>query len=239
MIGTLINAAAILIGGLIGLVFGHRIPQKTQDTLVNGLGLFMIGYGVMSFMKTQNMLIPLVSLLIGTIFGEWWKIQDHLDALGGVLEKKFLNGRAAKDEKGSRFITGFVTASLLFSIGPMAILGAFQDGLTGDYQMLAIKALIDGMTSIAFAASLGVGVLFSAGLILLFQGGIALAAQVIGRGLDMSVINEITSVGGVVLIGLGVSSLLKLKPIRTGSFLPAIFVSIVIVLLLQHFGVGY
>lgn len=239
MTGTLINFAAILLGGLIGLLAGHRIPLKVRQTLTSALGLFTLAYGVRMFAQTQNMLVPLSSIVLGVIAGEALRIEELLNGLGERIQQKVERGTTAGSPNALRFITGFVTASLLFGIGPMAILGSIQDGLVGDYQMLAIKSLLDGIASIAFASTFGVGVLFSAPIVLLYQGAISLLAGTIGKGFDQSVITEMTSVGGVILVGIAISNLLEIKKIRIGSFLPALFIVVLVVLLLNRLGIAW
>jgi len=251
MIGTLLNVAAIIIGGLIGLFFGSRIPARFRQTIVHAVGLFTLCYAVFIFTETKNFLIPLGSLVLGTVLGEWWKIEEGLERLGEILRARFASSESpASGDLGecssqaspvgrSQFVNGFVSASLLFLIGPMAILGSIQDGLTGNYQMLAIKSVLDMIASIAFAATLGPGVLFSAGVILLYQGGISLGAKFVGAGFNEAAVLEMTSVGGIILAGIAISSLLELKKIRTGSFLPALFLAVIIVYLLNALGISY
>ena len=239
MTGTFINFAAILLGGSIGLLAGNRIPHKIRQTLTSALGLFTLAYGVRMFAQTQNMLVPLSSIVLGVIAGEALRIEELLNGLGERIQQKVERGTTAGSPNALRFITGFVTASLLFGIGPMAILGSIQDGLVGDYQMLAIKSLLDGIASIAFASTFGVGVLFSAPIVLLYQGAISLLAGTIGKGFDQSVITEMTSVGGVILVGIAISNLLEIKKIRIGSFLPALLIVVLVVLLLNRFGIAW
>jgi hypothetical protein len=239
MIGTLINVAAILVGGLIGLLAGNRIPLKVRQTLTSALGLFTLAYGVHIFAQTQNMLVPLSSIVLGVIAGEALRIEELLNGLGERIQQKVERGANAGSPDTSRFISGFVAASLLFCIGPMAILGSIQDGLVGDYQMLAIKSLLDGITSIAFASTFGVGVLFSAPIVLIYQAAISLLAGTLGKGFDQSVILEMTSVGGVILVGIAISNLLEIKKIRIGSFLPALFVVVLVVILLNTLGIAW
>ena len=239
MTGTLINFAAILLGGLIGLLAGHRIPLKVRQTLTSALGLFTLAYGVRMFAQTQNMLVPLSSIVLGVIAGEALRIEELLNGLGERIQQKVERGTTAGSPNALRFITGFVTASLLFGIGPMAILGSIQDGLVGDYQMLAIKSLLDGIASIAFASTFGVGVLFSAPIVLLYQGAISLLAGTIGKGFDQSVITEMSAVGGVILVGIAISNLLEIKKIRIGSFLPALLIVVLVVLLLNRLGIAW
>ncbi|HOA21320.1 MAG TPA: DUF554 domain-containing protein [Anaerolineaceae bacterium] len=239
MLGTFINVGAILLGGLVGLVAGNKIPVKFRQTMVSGLGLFTLAYGIYIFTETNNMLIPLGALILGTMVGEWLKLEERLESLGSFLQAKFNRAEEAHSIEAQRFISGFVTSSLLFCIGPMAILGSIQDGLSGNFQMLAIKSLLDGLASVAFASSLGVGVLFSALPVLVYQGAISLSARALGQGFDASVVAEMTAIGGVILAGIAISNLLEIKKIRTGSFLPALVFAVLIVLGLNALGVSY
>jgi len=239
MTGTIINFAAILLGGLIGLLAGNRIPPKVRQTLTSALGLFTLAYGIHIFAQTQNILVPLSSIVLGVIAGEALRIEELLNGMAERIQQKVERGANAGSPNAQRFISGFVAASLLFVVGPMAILGSIQDGLVGDYQMLAIKSLLDGIASIAFASTFGVGVLFSAPIVLVYQGAISLLAGTIGKGFDQSVILEMTSVGGVILAGIAISNLLEIKKIRIGSFLPALLFVVLIVLLLNGLGIAW
>jgi len=239
MTGTIINVAAILIGGAIGLFFGARIPDRLKSTVISAMGLFTALIGIQMFFKTENALIVLGSMLIGALLGEWWRIEDGLEALGRWLEERFYKENAdsssAPANSRSRFIIGFMTASLLYCIGPMAILGSIQDGLTGDYQTLAIKSVLDLFASVAFASTLGVGVLFSVVPLAIYQGGISLLAGQLNAIVTAAMMNEMTATGGVILVGLAISRLLEIKPIRVGNFLPALAVAPLIVWVLGLF----
>jgi len=244
MIGTLINVATVLIGSTLGLLFGAKLPERVSQTVIAGLGLFTAVIGVQMFLNTKNPIIVLGALLLGGILGEIGKIETRLSNLGGYLEKKFTmkNNADIRDsedppiEGGSRFVRGFLTSSLLFCIGPMTILGSIQDGLTGDYHLLAIKSVLDGFASLAFASSLGIGVLFSALVILIFQGGISLLAAQAQAIISESMMTEMTAVGGLLLLGLALSSLLEIKKIRVGNFLPALLIAPILVALVAVFG---
>src|SRR5512141_2888129 len=171
MTGTIINVIAIIGGSILGLLFGARLSDQLKSTIISGMGLFLVAMGLEMFLKTENSLIVLGALLVGTLLGEWWRIEDGLQSVGKFLEERF----SKEGEAGSnRFVRGFLTASLLFCVGPMTILGSIQDGLTGDYNLLAVKAVLDGFGALAFASTLGVGVLFSVVVILVYQGGISL-----------------------------------------------------------------
>ena len=226
MTGTFLNIATVIIGGVIGLIFGARIPDKLKGTVISGMGLFTAAMGLQMFLNTENPLIVLGSLLIGALLGEWWRIEDGLQNLGKILEQRF----SKEDDDGSnKFVRGFLTASLLFCVGPMTILGSIQDGLTGDYNLLAVKSVLDGFAAMAFASTLGVGVLFSTLVILLYQGGISLLAAQLNVIVSPAMMNELTATGGVILLGLAISSLLEIKQIRVGNMLPGLLVAPLIV----------
>jgi len=231
--GTFLNVAAIIAGSLVGLLARNRIPEKIRQTLISAMGLFTLAYGVSIFGQTRNIFIPLFALVLGTILGELFKIEEGLNGLGEVIQQKLASWNPHLSGEPQRFVTGFVSASLLFCIGPMAILGSIQDGISGNFEMLAIKSLLDGIMSIAFASTLGVGVVFSALIVLIYQGSISLLAGWIGQGFGETVVAEMTATGGVILIGIAVSNMLQIKKIRTGSFLPALFLVVLIVLILN------
>ena len=242
MTGTFLNIGTVLIGGLVGLLFGARIPDKLKSTVIAGMGLFTAAMGIQMFLNTENPLIVLGSLLIGALLGEWWRIEDGLQNLGKYLEQRFSK---ADDDGSNKFVRGFLTASLLFCVGPMTILGSIQDGLTGDYNLLAVKSVLDGFASLALASTLGVGVLFSIIVVFLFQGGISFLAMQLSTGMTTamnnpvqltlinSMINELTATGGIVLVGLAISSLLEIKKIRVGNMLPGLLVAPLIVWVLS------
>lgn len=242
MTGTWINIATVLIGGLLGIRFGSYLPDQARHTVVAGLGLFTAAIGLNMFFKSDNEIIVLGSILVGGLLGEWWQIEERLRGLGAFLEKRFTKAQSLQDQEtaagqptgnNSRFIQGFLTASLVFCVGPMTILGSIQDGLTGDYSLLAIKAVLDGFASLAFASTLGIGVLFSAFVILVYQGGLSLLAAQAQALVTPAMMNEMTAAGGVILLGIAVSSLLQIKPIRVGNFLPALVIAPLIVALLN------
>ena len=185
---------------------------------------------------SQNPLITLASVLVGGLLGEWWRIDEALKRFGGWLEARF--ARSQNAEGTARFIKGFVSASLIFCVGPMTILGSIQDGLTGDYQLLAIKSVLDGFAALAFSASLGVGVVFSVLIILLYQGGLSLLAAQAQSILTTPMINEMTAAGGLLIMGIGVGALLELKPIRVTNYLPALVIAPLIVAVLHARGVA-
>lgn len=235
MTGTFINVATVLLGGLLGLFLGARVPERLKATIVAGMGLFTAAIGMQMFLKTGNAIIVLGALLIGALLGEWWGIEDALQALGEKLERRF-GGNAAESDSSSRFVRGFLTTSLLFCVGPLTILGSIQDGLTGDFSLLAVKSVLDGFGALAFASTLGVGVLFSSLIVLVYQGALTLLAAQLSAVVTDSMMNEMTAAGGLILIGLALSSLLEIKKIRTGNFLPALAVAPLIVWIISLIG---
>ena len=232
MTGTLINVVAILIGGVVGIFFGARLPEQLKNTVISGMGLFVAAMGIQMFLQTGNALIVLGALLIGALLGEWWRIEDRLEALGGWLERKFVRGQ---EGQANRFIRGFLAASLIFCTGPMAIIGSINDGLRGDYLTLTIKSVLDGFITIAFSSTLGIGVLFATIPVFVYQGGISLLARQLNSIMTTPMMNEMTATGGVLLMGLGISSLLEIKKIRVGNFLPALAIAPLIVYILSLF----
>ena len=230
MTGTFLNIATVIIGGMIGLIFGARIPEKLKDTVIAGMGLFVVAMSIQMFMKTENPLIVLGSLLIGTLLGEWMQIEDGLQYLGKVLEQRFSK---ESDNGSNKFVRGFLTASLLFCVGPITILGSIQDGLTGNYNLLAVKSVLDGFAALAFTSTLGMGVMFSTIIILVYQGGLSLLAAQLNSLVTPSMMNELTATGGVILLGLAMSSLLEIKKIRVGNMLPGLLVAPLIVWILS------
>jgi len=224
MTGTVINAAAILSGSLLGISLGSRLPEKLRNTVVHGLGLVTSLIGLQMALQTQNVLVLLAAMVCGGLIGEILRISDVIDSLGNFLQSMLSKGHASK------FSEAFVTASLVFCVGPMAILGSIQDGLSGDYSLLTVKSMLDGFASIAFSASLGWGVSFSALSILLYQGGITLFAGVFERMLTEPMIIEMTATGGLIIVGIGLK-LLNLKEIRLANFLPALALAPLIIVI--------
>jgi uncharacterized protein len=244
MTGTIINVIAILLGGALGTLLGGRLPERLRQTVMAGLGLFTFAIGLQLFLSTKNSLIVLTSLIIGILLGEWWQVENGIRWLGRWLEQRIMpkKGQAAASdhaERQERFVRGFFTASLLFCIGPIAILGSIQDGLSGNYQLLAVKSILDGFASVAFASSLGIGVLFSALPILLYQGGISIAASQLQSIVSNPMMNEMSATGGVILMAIAAGNLLEIKQIRSGNFLPALFIAPILVAVLTALGIAW
>lgn len=222
--GTLLNVVTVLAGTLIGLAVGSRMPARMQSSLTTGLGLFTVLIGLSMGLRiftdpaaaAGDDLAVLAAVLVGVAIGELLRLHDGLEWLGGWFQ-----GRLASGARPSRIAEGFVTASLVFCVGPLTILGSLANGLTGDMGLLAIKSLLDGVASIAFAAALGAGVALSALTVLVVQGGISAAAFLLRDLMDAPTILAITSAGGVILLGVALR-LLEVKAVRVASFLPAI-----------------
>jgi uncharacterized protein len=236
MIGTLLNVLGILTGGFLGNLAGARLPDRLRQTVLAGLGLFSLGFGLQMFLTTKNALVVLGSILVGILLGEWLRIEDRLQTLGDAVQTRFIHREGIE---GQRFVRGFLTAGVLFCVGPMAILGSIRDGLTGDYSILAMKAILDLFASLAFAASLGFGVLFSAALVLIYQGGLTLLAAQAQAWITPAMMTEMNATGGIILMGIALSSLLEIKKIRAGNFLPAIFLAPAAVAVLAALGVKF
>ena len=243
--GTLINVVTVLIGGTLGTLLGARFPEKIRETVMHGLGLLTLVIGVHLSLETENILIVLGSLLLGGIAGELLGIEWGINQMGRWLERKTSrNDEGAADAENSPkgtqdgstpFSYAFLTASLVFCVGPMTIIGSIQDGLAGDYTLLAIKSTMDGFASLAFASTLGPGVIFSALTVLIYQGGLTLGAGWADAVLTDPMVAEMTATGGVLMLALGLG-LLKIKEIRTGNLLPALVVAPIIVAVTEWVG---
>jgi uncharacterized membrane protein YqgA involved in biofilm formation len=234
MTGTFINAGTIILGALLGLRFGKLIQDKSRETIIIGLGIFTLGISIIMFLETNNPLIVLGGLLIGGLLGEYLRIEDRVNNLGRSLEARFDKKDQGNPSSGN-FVRGFMTSSILFCTGPMAILGAIQDGLSGDYQLLVIKAVMDGFAAFALASSLGIGVLFSSPIVFIYQGIFSLLAVQLQGVITPDMAAELSATGGLILLALSFSSLLEIKPIRTGNYLPGLVISPLIVYLLTLF----
>ena len=221
--GTLINAGTVLAGTVIGVLLGERLPARIRETVMSALGLVVLvvgaqealsGLSTLSRLTRGAVLFVLGSVLVGGIIGELLRIEEGLERAGDALKRRFGRSQA-------RFTEGFVAASLVFCVGPLTILGSIQDGLRGDYTLLAVKAMLDGFAALAFASALGWGVGFSIVTILLYQGGLSLAASGVRGAFNGEEIAAITAAGGVLIIGIGLR-LLELRRIRVPNLLPAL-----------------
>ena len=219
MPATFINAGLILLGSLIGLLFKNFIPPRFSSIVTHALGLCVLGIGISSAVGTQNALCVIVCMVAGTILGEALRIEDRLDSVGGALQRRLMKAGGS-----SRFTEGFMNASVLFCVGAMAITGSLNAGLNGDYTVLVSKGVIDGVTSITYAAIFGVGTAFSVVPLILYQGGLTLLAQFVGPYLPQDVVVEMSAVGGTIIVGIALNMLgLPREKIRVGNMLPAMF----------------
>jgi len=234
LIGTLLNIATVLLGGGLGTLLGDRLPQPIRETVMHGVGLVTLVVGMQLTLETQNILIVLLSVVIGGILGEWWRISAGLDRTSEWLRERV--ARRLGERRMGRFYEGFITASLVFCVGPMTILGSIQDGLSGDFSLLSIKSVLDGFTAMALGSSLGVGVLFSIVTLLLYQGGLTLLAGVADQLLTQPMIAEMTATGGVLILAIGLL-LLDIRQIRVANLLPALVIAPAIVAALTALGI--
>lgn len=224
MLGTIVNAAAIIMGGALGLLFGHSMPEKMNSTIIQGLGLAVLLVGIDMALQTNNSLVVIGSLVIGGAIGECIDIEKKLKNLGTWMEKKFTSG------EDGRFTRAFISASLIYCIGAMSITGSIESGIKGNHSILMVKSLLDGTTAIVFATSMGAGVLASAIPVLLYQGAITLAASLLQDVLTQPIITEMSATGGLLIVGIGLN-ILQIKEINVGNLLPGIFVAIPLSLL--------
>lgn len=237
--GTLINVAAVLLGTLLGTLLGDRLPERVRETVMNALGLVVLVVGMdgalaafrppLSTLTRASVVIVLASVLVGGVIGELLRIEGRLDDVGEALKRRFASGEG---QHHATFTEGFFVASLVFCVGPLAILGSIQNGLRGDFQLLAIKSLLDGFAALAFASALGWGVGFSAITVLAYQGGISLGASAVAGAFTPEVVAGLTAAGGILILGIGFR-LLDLKQVRVGNLLPALVIAPVAVAIVQ------
>lgn len=218
MLGTIVNSLAVALGGLIGVLFKNVIPEKISEALLKASGLAVITVGIKLSLVGDNLTLHIMSIIIGTAIGEFINIEGKLDNLGAMVEGKMKN-------KGSNVTLGFVTCTLVYCVGSMAILGSIQSGLSGNHEILFSKALLDGIMSISMAVSMGVGVIFSSISIFIYQGTITLLAQFMQGLLSDVVITEMTAIGGTLIMAIGLN-FLEIKRIKVGNLLPSIFLPI-------------
>ena len=220
MVGVIINVAAVLAGGTLGLLLGGRVPQRLRETIMQGLALCILLIGAQGALETANVLAVIVCMVAGGLLGEALNIEKRLESLGALAERKFAHGG-----QNGRFAQGFITASLLFCVGAMAVVGSLNAGLTGDNSTLIAKAALDLVTAVFFAAALGPGVLLAAAAVLVYQGAIALMAGWLAPVLTDAIVTEMSAVGGLLIMGLSFN-MLGIAKIRVGNLLPAIFLPI-------------
>ncbi|MCL1964005.1 MAG: DUF554 domain-containing protein [Firmicutes bacterium] len=222
MLGAWINTAAVIIGGLLGLLLGSRVPQRLRDTVMRGIGLCTLIIGAQGALGTDSVLTLIICIVLGGLLGEGINIEKRLEGLGGRAERLLYGNGSARD---NLFVQGFMTASLLFCVGPMSIVGPLESGLSGNHATQAAKAIMDGTAAVFLSAALGPGVLLSAATVLVYQGAITLGASLLAPLLTGPVIVEMSAVGGVIIMGIGLN-MTEAAKIRAGNLLPAIFLPI-------------
>jgi uncharacterized membrane protein YqgA involved in biofilm formation len=230
MLGTIVNTLAIIAGSLLGLFFSKGFADNYKEIILSGVGLSVILIGVKSSLVSDDLMVVIFSIIVGAILGEWLKIEERLEQFGAFLESKVV----AKSGDSSSFARGFVTASLVFCVGSMAIVGSLESGLTGNHQTLYAKSVLDGVTSIIFASAMGVGVMFSGIAVFLYQGLITLTAVFMKSFLVPQTIEQMTSIGGLLIMAIGFN-MLKITKIRVGNLIPAIFLPLAYFAFRQYF----
>lgn len=222
MLGVIVNTATVVIGSLIGLATGKLIPEKWADFVMQGIALCVIYIGIDGAMAGENTLIAIISMAAGAIIGSAADLDRHLNSFAKRIESHF-----SKSKENSTIAEGFVNASLLFCVGAMTIVGSLQAGLTGNNEMLFTKAALDGISSIVFSASLGIGVLLSAAFVFVFQGAIVLLAQAVEPFLTDAVISEMTCVGSLLILAIGLN-MLGITRLKIMNYMPAVFLPVII-----------
>ncbi|MEN8224743.1 MAG: DUF554 domain-containing protein [Bacteroidota bacterium] len=220
--GTLINVVAVIAGSLIGLLLNQKLPAKIIVIIFQVMGLFTLVLGVSMSLKTEHYLVVIGSLVSGAVIGEWIDLDKYMNLWSGRLKKKIRL-------KSDKFSDGMITAFLLYCMGAMTILGAIEEGVEGTYDILLIKSLMDGISSIALSAGLGIGVIFSTIPLLVYQGGLTFFSSLIGERFTDVIINDLSATGGILLIGLGIN-ILEIKHLKILNMIPAL----VIVVLLSY-----
>jgi len=228
--GTIINVLTVIIGSGLGLLLRSRLSEAYKSLILQGVGILTLVIGMQMALKTDNIILLLISVILGGFCGQILKLEEKIDSFADNLKTKF----ARKDD--TFFSEGFITASIIFCVGPMTILGSINDGLHGDISLLAIKSVLDGFTALALTTTFGIGVIFSIVIIIIVQGGITLSALLIEKFFNHVMINEMTAVGGVLIIGIGFI-LLDIKKIKVATFLPALLVAPILVIIYQKISI--
>ena len=229
MFGTIVNVLAVVIGGLLGLLLNKKLPNRYIKIFFQVIGLFTLFLGISMALDTTHILHMIIALITGALIGEYIRLDILFEKMGAALKKKFKLG-------SEKFTEGLLTAFLLYCMGSLTILGAIEEGMDGSPKLLLIKSLMDGISSIALASGLGIGVLFSAIPLLIYQGGLTLLASGFGEFVPLLYITELSAVGGVLLIGLGIS-IMEIKKINVMNMLPALIMIILLLWLIPDFGI--
>lgn len=239
-IGTIVNTGAVIVGGVFGYFLKSGVSERYKKIVMQGIGLSVLFIGISGTIKeiitivngnkldTQFTMLMIFSLVIGGLIGEFLKIEERLENIGNWIQKKI-------PSKGDSFSHGFVTASLIYCVGAMAIVGALEDGLTGNTATLFAKSILDGITAIIFGATLGIGVAFSSVTVLLYQGSITLLASFVKPWLNEVVISQMSLIGGILIFAIGLN-LLEIKKINIGNLLPAVFIPVLYYIILNLIG---
>ncbi|WP_326511788.1 DUF554 domain-containing protein [Clostridium intestinale] len=221
MLGTIVNFFTIFVGGIIGVLLKGGLPKRFTDTIMSGVALCVIYIGISGTLKGENMLLIVISIAIGSLLGELINIDEKLILLGNFIENK-----AKSFSKDTSISLGFVTASLLFCVGAMAVVGSLESGILGKYDILFTKSILDGVTALILSSTLGIGVILSAFSVLVYQGLITLAASLLQNILTTPIVNEMSAVGSLLIIGIGLN-MLGITKIKVANMLPAIFIPII------------
>lgn len=219
MLGTIVNSIAIIIGGTFGTVFGHKLGERYHNIILSGMALSVVLLGLLSAFETESILLVIISITLGSLIGEWINIEKRLNNLGDKLQAKF----AGSDHN---IAEGFVMATLVYCIGSMAIIGSINSGVLNDHTTLYAKAILDGVSSIVFASSLGIGVVLSSVSVFIYQGAITLMASQASAILTDDAIRELSAVGGLLIMTIGLN-LLKITNIKVGNMLPAVIIPVI------------
>lgn len=222
MLGNIVNTVAIIGGSILGIFFKKGLPLKIKNIIMSSMGLFLLTLAIKDSIKFNNAIFTLACLLLGAVIGEFLMIDDNLKRLGTYFEEKFSNN----DNSSNDIVKGFTTTSIMFCVGAMAIVGSIKSGLTNDNEILLIKALLDGIFSLIFASKYGIGVLFSSIVVFLYQGSLYFLAFFIKNSLSENIITEISTLGGIIMIGLAFNLLFD-KNIKIGNMVPALFIPII------------
>jgi hypothetical protein len=225
MLGTIVNSIAIIFGALLGIIIKKGMKEKYKTTVMDGIGLSVVIIGIMGGIESNNIILIIASIVVGSIVGEILDIDSKLENLGNNMEKRFGKG-------DSNFSKGFVTASLVYCIGAMAIVGALESGLTGNHETLFAKSILDGITAIIFSSTFGIGVAFAAIPVFIYQGIITLLANSAKDLLTTTVINEMSAVGGILILAIGIN-ILGIKKIKVANMLPSIIIPLIYLTILN------
>ena len=226
MLGVIVNSIAIIVGGVVGLIINKGIPERLNKSIMDGLALVIIYMGVSGALKGDNPLYVVISMSIGAFIGELIDLDKLLNKFGEFIDKKLTKNKESESNEENKLSRGFVSASLLFCVGAMAVVGSIQSGLSSDYSTLFAKSVLDGVSSIFFAASMGIGVLLASAAVFIYEGIITLGAGALSSILSDQVINYMTCVGSLLIMAMGLN-MLKICNIKVANLLPAMFIPII------------